>query len=305
MDENSEEIKQETSTSTATEEASPATVEPNEASPAEENSQETDPKTNSATQNGIVEAKPAQTKAQILAGKSDLEKAQYSFYKQLNKEKSKHKKEMDELLSRLDKLEHPEKYAPKTRDQYKDDDSFINDLVQDKVNAILQKRMEEEQKALEARSAQEAIEKEYRERADENIKKLYPTPDEEKNFRSVVQDAIERGLGDLLDTDQELSNYILMSPVGPAIMYELASNEESVKRLFEGARTPIDLQFRIRDIERDVISGIKAKEAAAPQNTVTPPQPEKPKPVGKPGVSKEAKKSIWDDDKALIDFMRS
>jgi hypothetical protein len=251
-----------------------------------------------------VEAKPEQTKAQILADKSDLEKAQYSFYKQLNKEKSKHKKEMDELLSRIDKLEHPEKYAPKTRDQYKDDDSFINDLVQDKVNAILQKRMEEEQKALEARSAQEAIEKEYRERADENIKKLYPTPEEEKNFRSVVQDAIERGLGDLLDTDQELSNYILMSPVGPAIMYELASNEESVKRLFEGARTPIDLQFRIRDIERDVISGIKAKEAATPKNPVTPPQTEKPKPVGKPGVSKEAKKSIWDDDKALIDFMR-
>ena len=304
MDENSEEIKQETSTSTATEEVSNATVEPNEASHAEETSQETDPKPDESTQNGVVDGNQPKSKREILADKSALERAQYSFYKQLNKEKSKHKKEMDELLSRLDKLEHPEKYAPKTRDQYKDDDSFINDLVQDKVNAILQKRMEEEQKALEARSAQEAIEKEYRERADENIKKLYPTPDEEKNFRSVVQDAIERGLGDLLDTDQELSNYILMSPVGPAIMYELASNEESVKRLFEGARTPIDLQFRIRDIERDVISGIKAKEAATPPNPVTPPQPEKPKPVGKPGVSKEAKKSIWDDDKALIDFMR-
>lgn len=304
MDENSEEIKQETSTSTATEEVSTATVEPNEASHAEETSQETDPKPDESTQNGVVDGNQPKSKREILADKSALERAQYSFYKQLNKQKSLHKKEMDELLSRLDKLEHPEKYAPKTRDQYKDDDSFINDLVQDKVNAILRQRMEEEQKALEARSAQEAIEKEYRERADENIKKLYPTPDEEKNFRSVVQDAIERGLGDLLDTDQELSNYILMSPVGPAIMYELASNEESVKRLFEGARTPIDLQFRIRDIERDVISGIKAKEAATPPNPVTPPQPEKPKPVGKPGVSKEAKKSIWDDDKALIDFMR-
>ena len=304
MDTNPEEINQGVSTDSATEETTAGAVETTtEVSNADNGTEEPSQEQNSATSTA-VEAKPAQTKAQILAGKSDLEKAQYSFYKQLNKEKSKHKKEMDELLSRLDKLEHPEKYAPKTRDQYKDDDSFINDLVQDKVNAILQKRMEEEQKALEARSAQEAIEKEYRERADENIKKLYPTPDEEKNFRSVVQDAIERGLGDLLDTDQELSNYILMSPVGPAIMYELASNEESVKRLFEGARTPIDLQFRIRDIERDVISGIKAKEAATPQNPVTPPQTEKPKPVGKPGVSKEAKKSIWDDDKALIDFMR-
>jgi hypothetical protein len=123
---------------------------------------------------------------------------------------------------------------------------------------------------------------------------------------------MDRGLGELLDKDEGLSNYILMSPVGPSIMYKLASSQETVQRLFEGARSPIDLQFRIRDIEREVKEEMDKKLAAPSLATPTPaakettqPQLAAPKPVGKPGLTKEANKTIWDDDTALLKFMRS
>ena len=249
-------------------------------------------------------------------GKSEIEKATYSFHKQLAKQAAKFDKEKKELLDRLEKLEHPEKYRPKTRADFPNeaggDDEYINYLVQQKVQSMFDAQIAAWKKEQEEQESRNAVDEEYRARAEENIKKLYPTPEAEKEFREVVRDAMDRGLGELLDKDEGLSNYILMSPVGPSIMYKLASSQETVQRLFEGARSPIDLQFRIRDIEREVKEEMDKKLSSPTLATPTPaakettqPQLAAPKPVGKPGLTKEANKTIWDDDAALLKFMRS
>ena len=244
-------------------------------------------------------------------GKTELEQAQYSFHKQLRKQREKYENQINGLVSRLEKLEHPEKYRPKTRSDFPlekgGDDQYINYLVDEKVKALFSSQLEAWKKEQEEEEARKAVDEEYRARADENIKKLYPTPEAEKNFRDTVREAMDRGLGELLDQDESLSNYILMSPVGPSIMYKLASSKEAVAKLFEGARTPMDLQFRIRDLEREVNEEIKAKAVQTPPAAIEQPQqtaaPQKV--VGRPGLNKDVKKSVWDDDKSLLDQMRS
>lgn len=242
---------------------------------------------------------------------SKEEQMAYSFHKQLSKRQAKWDKERKELLDRLERLENPEKYRTKTRADFSldkgGDDAYINYLVDQKVKTLFESQLnawKQEQEDLEARNA---ADEEYRQRAEENIKKLYPTPEAEKNFRDTVREAMDRGLGELLDQDESLSNYILMSPVGPSIMYKLASSKEAVAKLFEGARTPMDLQFRIRDLEREVNDEIKAKAVQTPTAAIEQPQhtaaPQKV--VGRPGLNKDVKKSVWDDDKSLLDQMRS
>ena len=244
---------------------------------------------------------------------SKEEQMAYSFHKQLSKRQAKWDKEKKELLDRLERLENPEKYRTKTRADFGldkgGDDEYINYLVDQKVKTLFESQLnawKQEQEDLEARNA---ADEEYRQRAEENIKKLYPTPEAEKDFRDTVREAMDRGLGELLDQDESLSNYILMSPVGPSIMYKLASSKEAVAKLFEGARTPMDLQFRIRDLEREVNDEIKAKAVQTPPaatNTEQPQQTAAPqKVVGRPGLNKDVKKSVWDDDKSLLDQMRS
>lgn len=242
---------------------------------------------------------------------SKEEQMTYAFHKQLSKRQAKWDKEKKELLDRLERLENPEKYRTKTRADFGldkgGDDEYINYLVDQKVKTLFESQLnawKQEQEDLEARNA---ADEEYRQRAEENIKKLYPTPEAEKNFRDTVREAMDRGLGELLDQDESLSNYILMSPVGPSIMYKLASSKEAVQKLFEGARTPMDLQFRIRDLEREVNDEIKAKAVQTPPAAIEQPQqtaaPQKV--VGRPGLNKDVKKSVWDDDKSLLDQMRS
>ena len=292
-------------TQTAT--PSPSTIEP-------KGSEEPDPAVAKGSEQKPTDIQPVKKDGPF--GKSDLEKATYSFHKQLAKQAAKFDKEKKELLDRLEKLEHPEKYRPKTRADFPNeaggDDEYINYLVQQKVQSMFDAQIAAWKKEQEEQESRNAVDEEYRARAEENIKKLYPTPEAEKEFREVVRDAMDRGLGELLDKDEGLSNYILMSPVGPSIMYKLASSQETVQRLFEGARSPIDLQFRILDIEREVKEEMDKKLSSPTLATPTPaakettqPQLAAPKPVGKPGLTKEANKTIWDDDAALLKFMRS
>lgn len=244
---------------------------------------------------------------------SKEEQMTYAFHKQLSKRQAKWDKEKKELLDRIERLENPEKYRTKTRADFGPDkggdDEYINYLVDHKVKTLFESQLnawKQEQEDLEARNA---ADEEYRQRTEENIKRLYPTPEAEKNLRETIRKGMDRGLGELLDQDESLANYILMSPVGPSIMYKLASSKEAVEKLFEGARTPMDLQFRIRDLEREVNDEIRAKAVQTPPaatNTEQPQQTAAPqKVVGRPGLNKDVKKSVWDDDQSLLDQMRS
>lgn len=253
-------------------------------------------------------------KKNVLSEKTDLEKAQYAFHKQLSKQKAKYEqqiaeaqKRFEDIASRLERLENPDKYREKYRDDFKTDDEYINHLVQQKFEAQWKQTLEEYEKQEKERQEQEEIINTYKSRADESIKKFFPTEEAQKDYHEKVQEALDKGLGDVIDEDEDLANYIMMSPNGAKIMYELATNIDAVKDLFENT-SKWDKQFKIRALEQRLMT------APAPvQPTVTTPQVEKKeevvkketKPIGRPGTGEShSLNDVFSNDDAILNYLR-
>ena len=253
-------------------------------------------------------------KKDILSEKTDLEKAQYSFHKQLSKQKAKYEQQIaeaqkryDDIASRLERLENPDKYREKYRDDFKTDDEYINHLVQQKFEAQWKQTLEEYERQEKERQEQEEIINTYRSRADESIKKFFPTEEAQKDYHEKVQEALDKGLGDVIDEDEDLANYIMMSPNGAKIMYELATNIDAVKDLFENT-SKWDKQFKIRALEQKLMT------AQTPiQPPVTTPEVEKKeevvkketKPIGRPGTGEShSLNDVFSNDDAILNYLR-
>lgn len=231
---------------------------------------------------------------------SDMEKATYSFHKQLNKQKSKYEKAMAEkeaqfnqLLERLDRLENPDKYRAKTRNDFNSDDEYIDHIVAERVNNILNSQMAAYQKEQDEINARNEAEQEFRTRQDDNVSKFYPDEASRTEYQNAIDSALAKGLGDLIDSDKELANYIIMSPMGPKLMYKLATDVNTVKSLFENS-TPMDRQFKIREIERTLTTEINNKV-----------MPKVSKPIGRPGIERTSpSKDLFESDDSILKYLR-
>ena len=177
---------------------------------------------------------------------TDLEKAQYSFKRQLAKQRSKHEQEIanlraefdKRLAEEIDKVKNPAKYAPKTRADFKYDDDYVKYLANEEVNAAIEAKIAEYTKQQEEEQRQAQVDAEYRNMLDQSVKSIYNTPEAEAEWRAKVGEGMKAGLGSLIDSDQDLSNYIIFSPIGPKIMYELATNKKAVQDIFTIGMTP-------------------------------------------------------------------
>lgn len=238
---------------------------------------------------------------------SHEEQMTYSFKRQLAKQRSKYEKQIEDLKKqweeRFDKLENPAKYAPKTRKDFEYDDDYVKYLANEQVNAAIEAKIAEYQKQQEEEQRQAQVDEEYRNMLDKTVKSIYNTPELEKDWREKVGEGMKAGLGSLIDGDQDLSNYIIFSPIGPKIMYELATNKKTVQDIFTIGMTPDG-----RAIPRSPGDRMRKMEELAERlsrtdinNIRTNVQPVKP--IGRPGINKEVKKDIFSDPKALLDMM--
>ena len=242
---------------------------------------------------------------------TDLEKAQYSFHKQFARQKAKHEQEIanlraefdKRLAEEIDKVKNPAKYAPKTRKDFEYDDDYVKYLASEQVNAAIEAKIAEYQKQQEEEQRQAQVDAEYRNMLDKTVKSIYNTPELEKDWREKVGEGMKAGLGSLIDGDQDLSNYIIFSPIGPKIMYELATNKKTVQDIFTIGMTPDG-----HAIPRSPVDRMRKMEELAERlsrtdinNNRTNVQPVKP--IGRPGINKEVKKDIFSDPKALLDMM--
>lgn len=226
------------------------------------------------------------------------EQAAYSFRKQLNKQKSKYESQYgqlqaqyNELLQRLDKLENPQKYAPLNRQNFQDDDSYIDAIVQQRFDNMWNQRLQEAQQKYQEQQQQDQEVQAYRSRQDENVKKLFKTPEAEQQYRAAIKTALDQGLGELIDSDKEIATYIMRSELGPKILYEFATKPQEVQKMFDENVTPMDRQFMIRELE-----GRLRNEMVKPAMPV----------VGKPGLSTQAKQgSIFDSDDSILNYLRT
>ncbi len=221
---------------------------------------------------------------------TDLEKAQYSFKRQLAKQRSKHEHEIANLRSEfdkrlaeeIDKIKNPAKYAPKTRKDFQYDDDYVKYLASEQVNAAFEAKIAEYAKQQEEEQRQAQVDAEYRTMLDQSVKSIYNTPEAEAEWRAKVGEGMKAGLGSLIDSDQDLSNYIIFSPIGPKIMYELATNKKAVQDIFTIGMTPDG-----RAIPRSPVDRMRKMEELAERlsrtdinNNRTNVQPVKP--IGKP-----------------------
>ena len=225
------------------------------------------------------------------------ERASYSFRKQLNKQKAKYEgqynnlqAQYNELLERLNRLENPDKYAPLNRGQFQDDDSYIDALVQQRFDNMWNQRVHEAQKQYQEQAQQDQEVQAYKSRQDENVKKLFKTPEAEKQYRETIGIALQNGLGDLIDSDKEIAQYIMRSDMGPKILYEMAMKPDIVSEMFSDNVTPMDRQFKIRELENNLRASMV-----------------KPAPVvGKPGIKSQASAgSIFDSDDSILNYLRT
>ena len=226
------------------------------------------------------------------------EQAAYSFRKQLGKQRAKYEdqygqlqQQYNALLERLDRLENPEKYAPLNRGQFQDDDSYIDALVQQRFDNMWNQKLYEAKQRYSEQAKQDQEVQAYKTRQDGNVKKLFKTPEAEQQYRQAIGTALQNGLGELIDSDKDVAQYIMRSDLGPKILYEFATNPKEVEKMFSEGVTEMDRQFMIRDLENRLRS-----EITKPAMPV----------IGKPGVQAEAKPgSIFDSDDSILNFLRT
>ena len=165
-----------------------------------ENSQIETPAEESAQQ-PVSEESNVVEKGQPRKTYSKEEQAAYSFRKQLGKQRAKYEnqygqlqEQYNQLLQRLDKLENPDKYAPLNRGQFQDDDSYIDALVQQRFDNMWNQKLQEYQQRYQEQSRQDQEVQAYKARQDDNVKKLFKTPEAEKQYKDAVGNRITEWL---------------------------------------------------------------------------------------------------------------
>lgn len=223
-----------------------------------------------------IEDKPKIDKSKI----SDVDKATYSLKKQMAKQKARYEsqlserqKEFEELKTRLEKLENPQGNTPKQRDSFKTDDEYIDYIVQSRMNKILSEKDEQyaKQRKIEEDNFKRSLE------INERIEKCFPSEKERNEYVDVVQDAFDKGLEELMDKEQFVSQYIQSSPNGPRLLYDLATKPELVKTVFSQG-DPLSRIMEIKLYEREL--GKNKQETKTPVASV-----DASKVIGKPGLS--------------------
>ena len=262
-----------------------------------ENSQTETPAEETAQQT-VSEERNVDEKGNPKRTYSKEEQAAYSFRKQLGKQRAKYEDQYSQLqqqytalLERLDRLENPDKYAPLNRGQFQDDDSYIDALVQQRFDNMWNQKLYEAQQRYSEQAKQDQEVQAYKTRQDGNVKKLFKTPEAEQQYRQAIGTALQNGLGELIDSDKDVAQYIMRSALGPKILYEFATNPKEVEKMFNEGVTEMDRQFMIRDLENRLRS-----EITKPAMPV----------IGKPGVQAEAKPgSIFDSDDSILNYLRT
>lgn len=245
------------------------------------------------------------------------EKAQHAFQRQLAKQKQKfedEKKAMQESWQKqFDELKKTVTAKPpepkKTRDQFDTDDEFFDYLAQTRVDAIMAERdsqaaKEAEKKAQQDREAQEQ-QRAMQEQADNfrsNCTACFKDPERLKAFEDRVALGTKNGLAEVLDQNPCVRDYIFMDPNGPLVLNEMLNDKTAFMRVMSRAGNPMSATIEMHTLAHEIAT----REQQAPQAQPQPQQHAMPA-IGKPGAGQKGggAVSMWNDDDALIEYVRS
>lgn len=248
-----------------------------------------------------------------------MKRAEYSFRRQLEKNNKKHAdelaardKEIAELKARFAEIEKKTdpNNAPKTRDQFPDDDSFIDYLTQRRVNAILAERDAEAKKKADADAETKRKQKEADDEASEqqrvwmeNVHAAFNDEKREQEFYAKVQYCSQRGLGQILDECPAAADFLMNHPHGPRVMEKVLNDQQTFRDVFgDGSRrvSQLDVYYALRRVDERIDDA-----PAAPATPAAPTKPTMPH-LGKPGKQAGAgvKPDIFSDHDEMRAFVR-
>lgn len=250
-----------------------------------------------------------------------MKRAEFSFKRQLGKQKDKYEKELAEKDKKLAEFEKKladieKKMAPKDpvkgRDDFENDDDYIKYLTDMKVKAILAERDEAEAKKQAEREEEarkkEAEQAELREKQEEWIGHVHEAFGGDKarsdRFLEKVAYANGHGLGQVLDNCPVAADYLINDPMGPLVFEKILTDRPTFERVFDPRRTsPLAVYHELRVVE----DSIKA-EQQAPGGQPAQPKANVVPAMGRPGKqagsSSLANTDMFDDPKALRKWMR-
>ena len=248
-----------------------------------------------------------------------MKRAEYSFRRQLDKNNKKpadelaaRDKENAELKARLAEIEKKldPNNAPKTRDQFPNDDEFIDYLTQRKVDAILAKRDAEAKKKADADAETQRKQKEIDDEAFaqqrvwmENVHAAFNDENREQEFYAKVQYSSQHGLGQILDECPAAADFLMNHPHGPRVMEKVLNDQQTFRDVFgDGLRrvSQLDVYYALRRVDERMDDA-----PAAPAAPAAPTKPTMPH-LGKPGkqAGGGVKPDIYSDPDEMRAFVR-
>lgn len=249
-----------------------------------------------------------------------LKRAEFSFKRQLEKKDKKHAEELaerdrkfDDLMKQMEELKKQvaPKEKPKTRDQFSDDEDFMDYKVDQRFKEKMAEFQAEREKQEAERAEQERqkaeAEQRLREQQDNwlaNVNQAFSgDTGRSKAFLEQVSYANKNGLGEILDNCPVAADYLINDPYGPVVFEKLLSDLTTFNRVFDPRRpSPLAVYHELRAVEDEI------RRAPAPSAEPAPaPAPAIPK-MGRPGKQaggmSVTNNDMWSDPKAIKRWLR-
>ena len=246
-----------------------------------------------------------------------VKRAEFSFRRQLAKKDEKHAKELAERDNKYAELEKKfaeleKKLTPvpptKTREDFDNDEDFIDYLSEQKVNSVLAKRDEdaaakeaERKKEEEAKAAEQRdLEQKQQDWLDNVDQAFGGDKERSQKFFDRIAFCNKQGLGEVLDSCPVAADYLVNDPMGPVVFEKLVNDKATFERIFNPRRlNPLAIYHELRSVEDEIVSASRA------------PQVEQPKPVphlGRPGRqaggSSIVSTDMFSDPRAVKQWLR-
>ena len=209
--------------------------------------------------------------------------------------------------------------AKKTRDDFDNDEDYIDYLTDLRVRAALATRDEElakkEAERLEAEQKKAKEQEELLERQEEWYGHVQESFGGDKarsdKFLERVAYANKHGLGQILDSCPVASDYLLNDPMGPVVFEKLLNDRASFEQVFNPRRTsPMAIYYELRKVEASITEAADQPPAGGnppPQNPAG--RPNVVPPMGRPGKQAGGgaltNTDMFDDPKALRQWLRA
>ena len=277
--------------------------------------QETNETVVNDAQKGTVEPDEPKPPKPDLSTLSKEEKAQHAFQRQLAKQRSKYEaqiqamhdsfqKQFDDFRNEFKKSQPKE--APKTREDFENDDEYIKYLVKSQNDDYRAELAAKNAKEAEEKAARDREQKEYQERNQalagtfqENCRSTFADSESYGAFAAKVNKGIANGLGEILDNAPAIRDYLFGNPNGPAVLNEMLSSKEAFVRVMRNAGSPMDAVIEMHEIAKEINGKKNAPVEPAEQKARMPK-------LGKPGAkSGGAKTGVFSSDRDIINFIRS